>query len=246
MSKILAGVAFTLWATASPVGAQSLIGDRGASCAAIPQGGGTHVITLTGPVPRDSTLLIAAGTTGNATYVNTTDSAGNSWVPSYSLAPGFRAFHIYGRISNALSAGQAITISYSAAAPGGETSCASVVAFRGITVTPFPPPVDTIGGASNVSNAPSASLFSFTTRPNDVLHAAFVINAPPGGIGVPPPSTPLQLVCSGTGTFCVMPAYRIAATPGGYTMSATLGNSVPWAAIITGYFSDVIFTDGFD
>jgi hypothetical protein len=208
--------------------AQSLIGDRGSSCVTIPAGGGTHVITLTGAIPADSTALIAAGTSGNATFSGTTDSAGNSWVSTNSFAPSFRAFSIYGRIANALSMSQTITLTYSAAPPTGQTSCASVSAFRAVAISPFPP-VDTTGS---------------TTRPREFVHTVFVIGGVSGGISVPAPSTPLQLACTG-GNFCVVPAYRVVNAIGSYTTSATLGNSVPWGGVITAYFSDVVFADGF-
>ena len=72
--------AFAVWALASSAAhAQSLLGDRGASCAAVPMGGGTHVITLTGDIPADRAVLMAAGTSGVATFQGAADSAGNSY-----------------------------------------------------------------------------------------------------------------------------------------------------------------------
>jgi len=43
-----------------------------------------------------------------------------------------------------------------------------------------------------------------------------------------------------------LPAYRVVNAIGSYTTSATLGNSVPWGGVITAYFSDVVFADGFE
>jgi hypothetical protein len=242
MSKTVLGVAFAVWATGSSAAAQGLIGDRGASCVNIPAGGGSHVITVSGAIPMDSTVVIMAGTTGNATFLSTTDSAGNAWVATNSFAPSFRAFTIYGRIANALSAGQTITLSYSAAPPTGQVSCASVAAFRAVATTPFPP-VDTTSSGGSVSNAPFVALT--TGQPLELIHGGFVINAPPGGVTVPPPSNPLQLVCAAGNVFCVVPAYELATGTGGYALTAVLGNSVPWAGVIVAYFSDVIFADGF-
>jgi hypothetical protein len=230
------------WAGAGSAAAQTLIGDRGASCATIPPGGGPHIITLTNPIPAGSSVLIAAGTTGNATYSTTTDTGGHTWVPTNSFAPSFRAFQVYGHITTALNAGHTITITYSAAVPGPQTSCASVSAFKGVANSPYPP-VDTTGANGAVSNTPSVTLGAATQHPREVIHGAFVVNATTGGIGVSGPSNPLQLVCSGT--FCVAPAYRIVTNTGAFSVSGTFGNAIPWAAVSTAYVSDVIFKDDF-
>jgi hypothetical protein len=242
MSKTVLGVVFAVWATGSSAAAQSLIGDRGASCANIPVGGGSHVITVTGAIPADSTVVIMAGTTGNATFLSTTDSAGNAWVATNSFAPSFRAFTIYGRIANALSAGQTITLSYSAAPPTGQVSCASVAAVRAVATTPFPP-VDATSIGGSISNAPFVA--TTTSQPRELIHGGFVIAGAPGGVTVPPPANPLQLVCAPGNVICLVPAYQVATLVGGYSLSAMLGNSVPWGGVIVAYFSDVIFADGF-
>ena len=226
--------------------AQQLLGDRGASCVSIPAGGGAHTITLTGAVPSGATILIAAGTTGNATYLNTTDSTGaNTYTPTNSILSGFRAFSVHGRVSTALSAGQSVTINYSSASPGGQTSCASVAAFTGVALSPVPPD-DAFGTATGNSNAPNVSTSSASTSPRELVHAVFVLGGVANGIGVPPPLNPLQLVCVAGNAFCVIHGYRVVSSVGIYSASATLGASVPWAAGIVSYFSDVLFKDGFD
>ena len=78
------------------------------------------------------------------------------------------------------------------------------------------------------------------------MHAAFALNAAPGGITVQLPSTPLQIVCTGGNLFCVVPAYRVVNQTGTDFVNATLGNSVPWVGVPTTYLSDVIFADGFE
>ena len=246
MNWFVSILAVTL-AVACPLAqAQQLLGDRGASCVNIPAGGGAHTITLSGAIPSGATILIAAGTTGNATYSNTVDSSGaNTYTPTSSILSGFRAFSVHGRISTALSAGQSVTINYSSASPSGQTSCASIAAFTGVALSPVPPD-DALGTASGNSNAPNVSTSSATTASRELVHAVFVLGGAANGIGVPPPLNPLQLVCVAGNAFCVIHGWRVVTSIGTYGASATLGASVPWAASIVSYFSDVVFKDGFD
>ena len=226
--------------------AQQLLGDRGASCVSIPAGGGAHSIALTGAIPSGATILMAVGTTGDATYSNTVDSSGaNIYTPTNTVLSGFRSFSIHGRVSTALSAGQSVTINYSSASPSGQTSCASIAAFTGVAFSPVPPD-DAMGSASGSSAAPSVSTTSATTAPRELVHAVFVLGGVANGIGVPPPVNPLQLVCVAGNSFCVIHGWRLVTSTGVYSASATLGSSVPWAANIVSYFSDVLFKDGFD
>jgi hypothetical protein len=234
---------FAVWALASSAHAQSLLGDRGGSCAAVPMGGGTHVITLTGDVPADSAVLIAAGTSGVATFQGATDSAGNSYIMINSHTATFGGFTVYGRIATALSVGQSITLDYSGAFSA-QSSCASVAAFRGVDLVPFPP-VDTTGQTGAMSNAPVVWNLAATSEPRELVHAAFALNAAPGGIIVQAPSTPLQIVCTAGNLFCVVPAYQVVDQTGTHFVNATLGNSVPWIGVLATYLSDVIFADGF-
>ena len=223
--------------------AQSLLGDRGASCAAVPMGGGTHVITLTGDVPADSAVLIAAGTSGVATFQGATDSAGNSYTTIISRTATFGGFTVYGRIASALSVGQTITLNYSMAFSV-QSSCASVAAFRGVDLVPFPP-VDTSGQSGAMSNGPTVWNLAATSEARELVHAAFALGAAPGGIAVQLPSTPLQVVCTAGNLFCVVPAYQVVNQTGTHFVNATLGNSVPWVGVLATYLSDVIFADGF-
>jgi hypothetical protein len=236
--------AFGVWVLASSAAhAQSLLGDLGASCAAVPMGGGTHVITLTGDVPAGSAVLIAAGTSGVATFQGATDSAGNSYTTIISRTATFSGFTVYGRIASALGVGQTITLNYSAAFSG-QSSCASVAAFRGVDLVPFPP-VDTSGQTGGMSSGPVVWNLAGTSEPRELVHAAFALNAAPGGITVQLPSTPLQIACTAGNLFCVVPAYRVVDQTGTHFVNATLGNSVPWVGVLATYLSDVIFADGF-
>jgi len=244
MLRTVPVIAFAAWAMGSSAArAQSLLGDRGASCVTIMAGGGTHVITLTGDIPADSAVLIAAGTSGIATLQGTTDSAGNSYTTIISRTATFSGFTVYGRIASALSLGQTITLTYSAAFSG-QSSCASVAAFRGVDLVPFPP-VDTSGQTGAMSSTPTVWNLANTTEPRELVHAAFALNAAPGGITVQPPSTPLQIVCAAGNLFCVVPAYQVVNQTGMHFVDATLGNSVPWVGVLATYLSDVIFADGF-
>ncbi len=227
--------------------AQNFVGDRGASCATIPAAGGNHVIALTGAVPVGSAVVIAAGTSANATFQSATDNRGNTYTPTSSqfhIVQGFRAFTLIAEIGTALQAGDVITIAYSGAAIGGESSCASTAQFNAIA---FPDPTEVaLGNASNTPISTHTISTGATTIPALLIHTSFVFNAATGGGGVNP-GTPMQLVCSAGNAFCVMPAYRIVSSTGTYALTANTVNSVHSATALAAYRgSALLFKSGFE
>lgn len=214
----------------------TLAGDRGASCVTFPgTSGGTHSITVSAAnVMVGQTLVLTAGTTGNASLSSMTDTAGNTYTGLNSLFGSVgRVFHWGGTLTAQLNVGQTVTLTY-VTSTAGEVSCASIHAFNNVAA--LPGSVDQTGTNSGTSAAPGATLTAVTTQPNELLVETHIINGAPGGTGSA--DNPLQQASSGT--FFVLPYYRIVSATGTFTISGTLGNSLPWQAAITS-MRDVVF-----
>ncbi len=228
--------------------AQVFGGDRGASCASIPQAGGSHSVVLTGAVPAGSVLLVSAGTTGNATFGSIGDTRGNSYTGTMSrihtsLDPTYRGFSFAAPIATALQAGDSVTLTYTAAAVGGESSCVSLARFDAVSI-PFAMDVNMSDQTELTTTHTIGS--GGTPFPHLLLHSVFVYNSVPNGISVFP-GNPMQFACTAGNTFCVVPAYRIATTTGSYDI--TSGTNNPTHAVMTMVsFRSVplVFKDGFE
>ncbi|WP_146151860.1 hypothetical protein [Ahniella affigens] len=237
---------------ATSVQAQVFAGDRGAGCVSIPAGGGNHVVTITGAVPVGSALMLAAGTSKNATMASPTqvsDNRGNVYTGTMSRIHldnfDLRAFTFVAPITQALQTGDQVTLHYSAADIAGETSCASASRFDGVDVSTPVMPILTVGEQTTNATSHSASTGTTTTA-NLLIYESVVISGSHGGIGVNP-GNPMSVACNGANNFCVVPAYRIVSSVGNYAITAITTNPVKATMAMSAYgASPLVFRDGFE
>lgn len=241
LSLVLMGASAATWA-------QVFGGDRGASCVNIPQAGGNHSVTLTGTVPAGSVLLVSAGTTGNATFGTIGDNRGNGYTGTMSrihtsLTPTYRGFSFAAPITTALQAGDTVTLTYSAAAVGGESSCVSLARFDAVTL----PMVLDIQISNDTSATTTHTINSgMTPFATLLLHSVFVYNTVPNGISVNP-GNPMQFACTAGNAFCVVPAYRIVASTGSHDITSGTGNSTRAVMTMVSFRGiPLLFKDGFE
>ena len=228
--------------------AQVFGGDRGASCVTIPQSGGSHSVTLTGAVPVGSVVLVSAGTTGNATFANISDTRGNTYTGTMSrihtsLDPTYRGFTFAAPVAAALQTGDSVTLTYSAAAVGGESSCVSLARIDAISL-PFALDVQTSNDTGLVTTHTISS--GATPFANLLLHSIFVYNSVPNGISVFP-GNPMQFACTAGNTFCVVPGYRIVASTGNFDIASGTGNATRAVMAMVSFRAvPLVFKDGFE
>lgn len=205
-------------------------GDRGSSCQTfVGTAGGAHTIAVSGAnLTAGQTVILTAGTTGNASLGSVTDPGGNTWTAVNSWAVGGvgRVFQWATTIGTTVSTGANVSLNYVTSADG-EVSCASVHAFT--NVQSVPGGVDLTGGTNGTSTTPSVTLGSATSQPNELLVETHIVNGVTGGFGSA--DNPLQ--AANSGNFWVMPFYRIVSATGTYTVGGTLGNSLAWQAVLT-------------
>lgn len=226
-----------LAAGAAQAATVAFVGERGGGCVDVSAGSPTHGITLTTPVAAGHFLVIAAATTANITYLGTTDSGGNTYTADNSrFNDPFRTFTISAPVGTGLINGSTLTVAYSNIS-GTQQSCLNLAEFQNVAT---PGSVDVTGSndsGAGTGTSLSAALGSSTTQPNALLFANFAIAVAggSGGISVPPPFQPLNLRCTASNTFCLIPAYRVVSVQSGYVAAATTGNPVSWAGVITAY-----------
>lgn len=243
--RVLPALALLLPATGF---AQVFGGDRGASCENVPQAGGNHSVVLTGAVPVGSVLLVSAGTTGNATFGSIGDTRGNGYTVTMSrthaaLNPTYRGFSFAAPVATALQAGDSVTLTYAAAAPGGESSCVSLARFDAVSI-PIAMDLQTSDDTAAINTHTINS--GPTSFAHLLLHSVFVYDSVPNGISVFP-GNPLQLACTAGNAFCVVPAYRITTATGSYDITSGTGNATRAVMTMAGFRGvPLVFEDGFE
>lgn len=238
-------IASTLMAVG--VQAQTALGTIAASCVTLPASR-QHSLTVTTPIARGNSVLIAAGVdSGAATDVSVSDSKGNFY-PGVAGRQGnaiaVTSIMLRAPLQKALGVGDIITVRYGAI-NAGQTSCVGVYGFSQIAASSQV--LDTAGsGDGRAATTLAVSGIGNSRGLPNLVFAGFATNGSVGAVTAIPPATALPSVCAASGTVCLVAAYRATNTAGSQAISLSIGSARDWSGVLATLHADSIFFSGFD
>lgn len=232
---------------AQTASAQVLLGTAAASCLTLPASR-LHTLTVTTPVARGNSVIIAAALdSGAATDISVSDSKGNNYPGVVGrLGHGIAATSVLLRapLQNALALGDTITLRYGAA-NAGQNSCVGIYGFSQLAASSQV--LDTAGSADGraATTLAVSGIGDSRSQPN-LVFAAFATTGSVGAVTAGAPATALPSVCAASGSVCLVTAYRAANAAGPQTISLGTTTARDWSGVLAALYADSIFFNGFD